>query len=129
MRFDEYQTKSYVNIQPHTDNKDEILNWAIGLSEECGEVMNHIKHHCWGGEQIIEEEIAKEFGDVLWYLSALATAMNINLDTVAQLNQKKLDFRFGDSFSEEKSKNRHANEFKFKDTETYKKLIEKLCLK
>lgn len=129
MRFDEYQTKTYVAIQPHTDNKDEILNWSIGLSEECGEVMSHIKHHCWGGEDINKQEIAKEMGDVLWYLSALATAMNINLDTVAQLNEKKLDFRFGDSFTEEKSKNRHENEFKFKDTDTYKDLISKLCLK
>lgn len=128
MKINEYQKRTYIAIQPHTDKKDEILNWSIGLCEECGEVMNHIKHYCWGNEQINEEEIAKELGDVLWYLSALSTVLGLNLETIASLNMRKLEYRFGGEFSEEKSKARHENEKKFKDTEEYRKLMEQLIM-
>lgn len=129
MTLEQYQKDSYINIQPHTDEKDLILNWAIGLSEEVGEVMKNIKHAYWGSEQFSDSEMAKELGDVLWYLSALAYSLGLNLQTIGELNQKKLDFRFGDGFTAEKSRNRHANEMKFSETETYKQLMDKLCLK
>lgn len=128
MTINDYQKRTYIAIQPHSDVKDEILNWSIGLSEECGEVMNHIKHFCWGGEQINNVEIAKELGDVLWYLSALCTVLNLDLDTVATLNMRKLEHRFGGEFTKEKSQARHEQELKFKDTEEYKQLIEKLII-
>jgi NTP pyrophosphatase (non-canonical NTP hydrolase) len=35
-------------------------------------------------------EIAKELGDVLWYLSQIATELNLSLEQVAQLNIEKL---------------------------------------
>lgn len=126
MEIKTYQKRAYIAIQPHTDKKDEILNWSIGLCEECGEVMNHIKHFCWGNESINKIEIAKEIGDVFWYLSALSTILDLDLDTVAQLNMKKLEHRFGGEFSEQKSKARHEQELKFKDTEEYKNLIKNL---
>lgn len=126
MGISDYQKRTYIAIQPHTDRKDEVLNWSIGLCEECGEVMNHIKHYCWGNEPINDIEIAKEIGDVLWYLSALCTVLNLDLDTVAQLNMRKLEHRFGGEFSEAKSQARHEQELKFKDTEEYKNLIKKL---
>lgn len=129
MEIKDYQKRTYIAIQPHTDRKDEILNWSVGLCEECGEVMNHIKHYCWGHEQIDNVEIAKEIGDVMWYLSALCTVLNLDLDTVAELNMRKLEHRFGGEFTDEKSKARHEQETKFKDTEEYKNLIEKLIRK
>ena len=129
MTINEYQKRAYIAIQPHTDKKDEILNWAVGLSEECGEVMNHIKHHCWGHEDLNLVEISKEIGDVLWYLSALCTVLELDFETVATLNMRKLEHRFGGVFSDEKSKDRHNQEQKFKDTEEYKQLIEKLIIK
>ena len=126
MKIEEYQKRAYIAIQPHTDKKDEILNWAVGLSEECGEVMNHIKHHCWGHEDLNLIEISKEIGDVLWYLSALCTVLGLDFETVATLNMRKLEHRFGGVFSDEKSKDRHNLEQKFKDTEEYKELLAKL---
>lgn len=128
MTINEYQKRTYIAIQPHSDVKDEILNWSIGLCEECGEVMNHIKHFCWGSEPINDIEIAKELGDVMWYLSALSTVLNLDLDTIATLNMRKLEHRFGGEFSTEKSQNRHQQELKFKDTDEYKQLIEKLSV-
>ena len=126
MNIRDYQKRTYIAIQPHTDQKDEMLNWAVGLCEECGEVMNHIKHHCWGHEEMSLIEISKEIGDVLWYASALCTVLNLDLETVATLNMRKLEHRFGGVFSDEKSKARHEQEAKFKDTEEYKELIKNL---
>ena len=58
MDFTEFQSRSYKNIQPHSSQKDERLNWCVGLCEEVGETMNAVKHHFWPGEDIDEEKIA-----------------------------------------------------------------------
>lgn len=128
MDFKEYQEKTYVAIQPHTDKKDVTLNWVVGLMEEVGETTKHIKHQFWGGEPIVPDKIASELGDVLWYLSALCTSLDLNLNTIAELNKAKLEYRFGGSFSVDKSKNRHANETKFSQTDEYSEMVKRLML-
>lgn len=128
MDFKDYQKRGYTAIQPHTDEKDTVLNWMTGLSEEVGEVAKHIKHCYWGGEKISKEDIASELGDVLWYLMALTKALGIDFDTVATLNLAELEYRFGGEFSEAASQNRHANEKKFNQTDFYAELIKKLPL-
>lgn len=129
MKFSEYQTRSYVNIQPHENNKDEVLNWSIGLSEEVGETLNHIKHQYWGKEAINHVAISKELGDILWYLSALCTSLGINLETVAKLNLAKLEYRYGNKFTNEKSKLRHTLDKEFTETNEYINLVENLKFK
>lgn len=127
MDLSNYQKKIYRAIPEHTSEKDEILHWAIGLSEECGEVMGVLKHHYYGGEEFSKEELAKEIGDVLWYLSTLCTACHINLDVVAELNIAKLEHRFPtDDFNDDRSADRHNIEQKFSETDKYKELIGRL---
>ena len=127
MNFQDYQKRINRAIPDHTSKKDEILHWAIGLSEECGEVMSVLKHHFYGGEDLSKEELGKEVGDVLWYLSMLCTACNINIDVAAELNVAKLEHRFPtNDFSNENSANRHDLEKKFSDTDLYKQLIGRL---
>lgn len=89
--------------------------------------MSVIKHHFYGGEDLDKEELAKEVGDVLWYLSTLCTACNINLGVVAELNVAKLEHRFpSDNFSDGRSAERHNLEQKFSETDIYKELIGRL---
>lgn len=128
MEIKEYQEASYTNIQPHENDKDTVLNWCIGLSEEVGETFNHIKHKYWGNEDINVASISKELGDILWYLSALCSSLNISLETVAKLNIEKLLYRYNEDFSESKSKNRKENEKKFEQTDIYKSLLTKINL-
>lgn len=123
-----YQKEAYQAIQQHESKKDEILNWAIGLSEEVGEVMNLLKHRFWASEDLSKEELAKEAGDVLWYLSALCTSLDVDLDTAAQINIAKLQHRHGKEFSKEGSIARHAKEEAFVNTEKYQELVTKLSL-
>jgi len=128
MKFKDYQLRSYTAIQPHDDAKDEVLNWVVGLGEEVGEVMNHVKHLFWGNEEVDKMEMAKELGDILWYMSALATVWELNLDAVAELNVAKLEHRFGGRFSEAKSKARHSAEEKFSETDLYDEIVGRLDL-
>lgn len=67
---------------------------ALGLAGEAGEVAEHVKKAIRdnGGEVTPErrQAIAKELGDVLWYVAALATELGLDLDEIAQGNLEKL---------------------------------------
>lgn len=127
MTLKEYQKSAYTAIQYHEDEKDEVLNWAIGLAEETGEVLGLLKHKYWAGEDVSLTELAKETGDVLWYLAALCTIFGLDLETVAELNVGKINHRHrAGEFSVERSHLRHELETKYESTEEYKKPVERL---
>jgi NTP pyrophosphatase (non-canonical NTP hydrolase) len=67
---------------------------ALGLAGEAGEVAEHAKKAIRDdGGRIGDERkaaLAKELGDVLWYVAQLATELDLQLDAVAQLNLDKL---------------------------------------
>jgi NTP pyrophosphatase (non-canonical NTP hydrolase) len=67
---------------------------ALGLAGEAGEVAEHVKKTIRddGGQVGAERKaaLAKELGDVLWYVAQLATELGLELDAIAQLNLDKL---------------------------------------
>jgi NTP pyrophosphatase (non-canonical NTP hydrolase) len=67
---------------------------ALGLAGEAGEVAEHAKKAIRddGGEVSEERRAAmgKELGDVLWYVSQLASELGLDLDEIAQVNLDKL---------------------------------------
>ena len=73
---------------------DNLYYPALGLAGEAGEVCNKIKKimRDQEGSATAEQkhEIAKELGDVLWYLATLATELNSHLSCIAEDNLKKL---------------------------------------
>ena len=91
--LNEYQKVSYKAIQDHTDVKEEVMHWAIGLGEESGEALSVIKHRYYGGGFDLEDLVG-ELGDVLWHISALCTAFGIDLELVARYNLLKLEHRY-----------------------------------
>jgi len=129
LTFCDYQERAYTAIQPHTDQKDLVLNWLVGVAEETGEVLSLFKHHFWGSEEIDLVALSKELGDILWYTNAIATALGIDLSVVAELNVEKLEHRFGGAFTTKASSERHSLESRFADTEVYKDLVSQLRLK
>lgn len=78
----------------YPDDKFNIGYKALGLCGEAGEVSDKIKkvfRDCDGKlDENKAHEIAKELGDVLWYLSTLAYKLGYNLSEIATMNIYKL---------------------------------------
>ena len=65
---------------------------TLGLVSEAGEVADKIKKWLRDGDAN-KEDIAKELGDVLWYVAILAEDLGYPLSDVALMNIDKLDNR------------------------------------
>lgn len=96
MDFKEYQAKSRKTaLYPNIGNN--FVYPTLGLAGEAGEVAEKIKKVIRDKEGIIDdatrEEIKKELGDVLWYLSQIASELNLSFDEVAEFNIEKLASR------------------------------------
>lgn len=125
MDFKTYQKGTTATFKPHrvlTAKDAEQLDWTLGLPGEVGEVVELIKHNIFHNEPMDKMKLAKEIGDVLWYIAALCKSYDIPLESCAELNLAKLQHRHGGSFSFSKSADRHAREAAFEETEEYARL-------
>lgn len=107
MGFDEYQMKANttdlgretlpVVMRSRNMMSAEFLDKVLGLSGEAGEVSEKVKKilRDRGGnfDESDREAIAKELGDVLWYVANVALYLEIPLSTVASMNIAKLSDR------------------------------------
>ena len=103
MTLNEYQKKAQ---RTSSDGHDRILNGCMGLCGESGECMDILKKHMMQGHSLDREKLAEELGDVMWYYAELASGLGMDLDDIANSNLKKLDARYPDGFSAERSINR-----------------------
>lgn len=109
MNFYEYQLKASRTIPKDKWFNTNVSNFSMGLAGETGEVVDHLKKVVYHGHDLNREEIEKELGDVLWYLSALATSLKMDINTIAQKNIKKLEDRYPEGFSRNRSINREES--------------------
>lgn len=67
---------------------------ALGLAGEAGEVAEHAKKVIRDDGGAVSETrkaaMAKELGDVLWYVAQLASELGLELDEIAEANLEKL---------------------------------------
>ena len=88
--FREYQkTAVSFAIYPATHK---VLYPTLGLCGETGEVAEKVKKQVRDGV-FNRHEVAKELGDVLWYLANLSNDIGYNLDEIANINIEKLNSR------------------------------------
>ena len=106
MNFHEYQKLAERTIPKEKWFNTKVSNFSMGLAGESGEIIDYLKKVIYHGHELDREHIKEELGDLLWYLSGLASIMNIDLNEIARKNIEKLKKRYPDGFSEEASKNR-----------------------
>lgn len=95
MRFNEYQMLSIETAEEYADpNRGDIettaMFLALATNGEAGELAEKVKKYVREGDEQYLEDAKYEIGDVLWYLSQLATLLGEDLDDIATENMEKL---------------------------------------
>ena len=97
MTFDEYQKQALTTVLTSGDELKDTLHWILGISGESGEIAEQVKKIIRDQDGVFspesKAEIAKEIGDVLWYLAVLAEQLGASLDEIAAINLAKLKSR------------------------------------
>lgn len=87
-----------------------LLNGLMGLNGEAGEAIDIFKKHLFQGHELDTTHMAKELGDVAWYLAVSANAIGYDLETIMQMNMDKLKARYPDGFDAEHSLHRNQDD-------------------
>ena len=98
MEANEYQRLAMTTLNPALDKKDVLINSVMGLCGEAGEAIDIVKKWLAQGHDLDKEHLAKELGDVAWYLAEAATALDLPLDVILEGNIEKLKKRYPDGF-------------------------------
>ena len=93
--WDEYQQWCVVGVLPSTHVEGHPLVYpALGLAGEAGEYVDKVKKTIRDGLKLADyEEMAKELGDVLWYLAVSAEYLGFDLSAIVEMNMQKLNAR------------------------------------
>ena len=110
MNMNEYQVEALRTASGMNKQYPMALNGVMGLAGESGECVDMMKKHLFQGHPLDKEHLAKELGDVAWYLAVTAHAIGYDLETVIQMNVKKLRARYPDGFDPDKSLHRKAGD-------------------
>lgn len=77
MTINEYQQRAMASLNPELKGRDVLINSVMGLCGESGEAIDIVKKWLAQGHPLDREHLAKELGDVAWYLAEAATALTL----------------------------------------------------
>lgn len=106
MKINEYQQLAMRTSNASLNTDMHLINGALGLTGEAGEVADLVKKYWMQGHPIDSERLAKELGDVCWYIAETATALGYDMETIMQMNIDKLRKRYPAGFDTERSQHR-----------------------
>ena len=106
MTINEYQKLAMTTLNPELNKKDVLINGVMGLCGESGEAIDIVKKWLAQGHELDKQKLAKELGDIAWYLAETAYALDVSLEKVLRDNIEKLKNRYPEGFDTEKSINR-----------------------
>lgn len=110
MTINEYQKEALRTANLDLNNLQSLTNGLMGLCGESGEALDILKKHLFQGHDLDEAHVAKELGDVAWYLAISAAALNYSLEEIMQMNVDKLRARYPDGFDANKSLHRREGD-------------------
>lgn len=97
MTLNEYQKTAASTLQSYNSkDKENFFLGYLGLAGEAGSVLTTLKKLIRDGDGFdsFKDKLADELGDVLWYVSAIASHHNIELEGLALRNLHKVKDRF-----------------------------------
>lgn len=110
MTINEYQCETLRTANGSDSEFPMILNGVMGLAGESGECVDLVKKSLFQGHSLDREHLARELGDVAWYLAVSAYAIGYDLHTVLQMNIDKLRKRYPDGFDPNLSQHREEGD-------------------
>ena len=110
MTINEYQQRAMATLNPNLKDRDVLINSVMGLCGESGEAIDIVKKWLAQGHLLDKAHLASELGDVAWYLAEAATALDLDLEDILQANLDKLERRYPEGFSTEKSVSREKGD-------------------
>lgn len=105
MTGNEYQSLA-LRTANGLDNTQLLTNGVMGMCGEAGECVDMMKKHLFQGHDLDTEHLAKELGDVSWYVAITAYALGYDLDTIFEMNIEKLKARYPEGFDADRSMHR-----------------------
>ena len=106
MDVKEYRESAMVTVNRNLEKREMLINGAMGLCGESGEVIDILKKHIFHGHELDREHLLEELGDVAWYLNEAAYALDSSLEEIFDRNIAKLRKRYPEGFDKERSINR-----------------------
>jgi NTP pyrophosphatase (non-canonical NTP hydrolase) len=97
MDFRTYQSMaSDTDRNPETEEKGMMIP-LLGLAGEAGELLTEYKKFLRDGESHTQfrDRFAEELGDMLWYMTNVATKVGLDMQDIAQGNLAKCNRRWG----------------------------------
>ncbi len=104
MTANEYQKRAMATLNPALSRREVLINSVMGLCGESGEAIDIVKKWLAQGHELDKEHLAKELGDVAWYLAEAATALDMDLSDILQQNLDKLAARYPEDFDAQRSR-------------------------
>ena len=103
MTINEYQQLAMRTANPELEADDLLLDGLMGLNGEAGEAIDLLKKHLFQGHAFDSQHMAKELGDIAWYLALSANAIGYPLEGILKMNVEKLRERYPSGFERAKS--------------------------
>lgn len=110
MTPNEYQAAALRTANKDLSQMEQLQNGVMGLTGEAGECADLLKKHLFQGHKLDKDHLAKELGDVAWYLSVSANALGYELEEVFQMNIDKLKARYPEGFDPDLSVHRKTDD-------------------
>lgn len=103
MTVNEYQKLALSTMDPKLNRNDVLINSAMGLCGEAGEVIDIVKKWFAHGHELNRRKLIEELGDVAWYIAEAAYALDTDLESILAANIEKLKKRYPEGFSSRNS--------------------------
>jgi NTP pyrophosphatase (non-canonical NTP hydrolase) len=96
VELDEYQRLAALTDQRRGKDEGALIFPLVGLAAEVGSMFRQFKQRIRDGEAhaLFTDRVVEQLGDVLWYTANLATKLDLNFQTIADVNLRRIRERW-----------------------------------